>query len=102
MLDAQLAYWREQLAGAPPVLELPDRPAAAGRRRAAAARSASPGARRPAHSQRSGRSRRQRGARSFMTLLAGFQALLRALLAGRTTWWSARRSPTAPGSRSRG
>jgi amino acid adenylation domain-containing protein len=74
MLEAQLSYWRGQLAGAPPLLELPtDRP-------------------RPAvQSSRGGvetlwldarlcvalkRLSREEGATLFMTLLAAFQALL--------------------------
>jgi amino acid adenylation domain-containing protein len=74
VLEAQLAYWREQLAGAPPVLELPtDRP-----------RPSSP-------SYRGARERfaidadvvdglrtlaREEGATPFMVLLAAFYALL--------------------------
>jgi hypothetical protein len=74
VLERQLAYWRERLAGAPPVLELPtDRPRprvpgeAGGSRRfalpeetAAALRALS----------------RREGTTLFMTLLAGWQALL--------------------------
>ena len=75
-LDAQLAYWRQQLAGAPPLLELPDRPAAAGGADAAAA------AREPfelpagAAGAPARRSAAAQGATLFMTLLAAFQALL--------------------------
>jgi amino acid adenylation domain-containing protein len=74
VLAAQLAFWREQLAGAPPVHSLPaDRPRPA-------ARSAR-GAMVPVAFSRelSGALRalsRGRGLTLFMTLLAGFQALL--------------------------
>jgi amino acid adenylation domain-containing protein len=73
-LDRQLAYWRERLAGAPPLLELPTdrpRPAVANPR----------GGVRTFHLSAEltdalrGLSRAE-GATLFMTLLAGFQALL--------------------------
>ncbi|HEX3526029.1 MAG TPA: amino acid adenylation domain-containing protein, partial [Thermoanaerobaculia bacterium] len=75
LLEQQLAWWREQLAGMPPVLELPaDHP-----------RPAVLSARGGAHSfavdgeTRAGLARlsRRHGATLFMTLLAGFAALLR-------------------------
>jgi amino acid adenylation domain-containing protein len=74
-LGRQLAYWRRQLAGAPPVLELP-----ADRRRPAVARFA--GARRrfdlpPAATGRLRRRAQEQGATLFMALLAGLVALLR-------------------------
>ncbi|HEX8558455.1 MAG TPA: amino acid adenylation domain-containing protein [Pyrinomonadaceae bacterium] len=74
VLERELQYWRSQLEGAPPVLELPtDRPRPAVH--------SSRGAR---HSftlpqELAGRLRRlsrEEGATLFMTLLAGFQALL--------------------------
>ncbi len=74
VLEAQLAYWRERLADAPPLLEIPtDRPRAAGRSALAGARSItlSPGL--------SGRLRtlsHREGATLFMTTLAAWQVLL--------------------------
>ncbi len=73
-LDAQLAYWRRQLAGAPPLLELPtDRPRPAVQSFRGATYSFSLprelADRLRALSQKA-------GATLFMTLLAGFQALL--------------------------
>ncbi len=74
VLDRQLTYWRDRLAGAPPLLELPtDRPRPA---------VASPeGGVRPLRLDPAlGRSlralSREEGTTAFMTLLAGFQALL--------------------------
>jgi amino acid adenylation domain-containing protein len=74
VLERQLSYWREQLAGAPPVLELPtDRPRPAVKTYNGAAvplrlsRELSEGL--------AGLSRRE-GATPFMTLLAAFQLLL--------------------------
>jgi amino acid adenylation domain-containing protein len=73
-LEKQLAYWRRQLDGAPPVLELPtDRP-----------RPAVPGGRGARQSFTLGREltdalsalSRQEGATLFMTLLAAYQVLL--------------------------
>ncbi|HEU0077009.1 MAG TPA: amino acid adenylation domain-containing protein, partial [Longimicrobiaceae bacterium] len=74
VLEAQLAYWRERLAGAPPLLEIPtDRPRAAGQR-------AEAGSRRfalPAGLSDELRAlSRAEGATLFMTVLAGWQALL--------------------------
>ena len=101
VLEQQLAYWREQLAGAPPLLELPtDRPrppvrsfgaaTAAARscrpRLAEALRGAGAGAGRDAVHDAA---RRLRGA-------------ARPLHAARTTSSSARRSPAATAPRSRG
>jgi amino acid adenylation domain-containing protein len=73
-LDAQLAFWRERLAGAPPLLELPtDHPRAAGQspRAATHAFGLSPELTRELREL----SRRE-GATLFMTVLAGWQALL--------------------------
>ena len=84
----------------PPVLELPtDRPRPAGADHRGGRRNGVAAAR----SWRliCTRSARSEGATLFMTLLAGFQALLAATPA-RTTSSSARRSPAAPGPRSRG
>ena len=101
VLERQLAYWRERLAGAPPVLELPtDRPRPAvqsfrGAARVTLARSAS------SLAARLGPLGRREGATLFMVLLAAFQALLSPLhRAGRPRRW-ARRSPAATGRRSR-
>ena len=73
-LDRQLAHWRERLAGAPEVLELPtDRPRPA---------VATPGGRRlpvrlgPEVAEPLRRLARERGATLFMVLLAAFDALL--------------------------
>src|ERR1700710_5527 len=74
MLEREIAYWREQLAGAPSFLELPtDRPRPAVR--------SSRGGLRVLHlpessSKKIGALSRQSGATIFMTLLAAFQALL--------------------------
>ncbi|HET7460811.1 MAG TPA: amino acid adenylation domain-containing protein [Longimicrobium sp.] len=73
-LERQLAYWRGQLAGAPPLLELPtDRPRRV-RRSYAAAREgvAYP----PALLERLEALARREGATLYMVLLAAFQALL--------------------------
>ncbi|MET0396662.1 MAG: amino acid adenylation domain-containing protein, partial [Longimicrobiaceae bacterium] len=73
-LDRQLAYWKERLAGAPPLLELPtDRPRAAGQS-AHAGRHAFAVA---ADTSRGLRSlARHEGTTLFMTVLAAWQALL--------------------------
>jgi amino acid adenylation domain-containing protein len=73
-LERQLAWWTERLAGAPAVLELPaDRPRPAVR----TARGARVGSLLPAPLAAGLRElARQRGATLFLTLLAGFQALL--------------------------
>ncbi len=97
-LETQLAWWRERLAGAPPILHLPtDRP-----------RGATPGKREetlrftvPAATARGLRAlARSRGATLFPALLAGWQVLLARWsgqqdvvvgtpVAGRTRWsWS--------------
>ncbi|HEX4496054.1 MAG TPA: non-ribosomal peptide synthase/polyketide synthase [Thermoanaerobaculia bacterium] len=74
-LESQLSYWRERLAGAPPLMELPtDRPRPAVQTEA--------GASEPFHlgAEAAGRLRtlsRHSGAPLFMTGLAGFLALLR-------------------------
>jgi amino acid adenylation domain-containing protein len=72
---ADLAYWRQQLAGSPPVLELPgDRPrprvrSDRGRRRAFSMPAGLP--------ERLAAAGRSQGASSFMVLLAAFLCLLR-------------------------
>ncbi|MET0400339.1 MAG: amino acid adenylation domain-containing protein, partial [Longimicrobiaceae bacterium] len=74
LLDAQTGFWRERLAGAPPLLELPtDRPRAAGQ----SPRAGSHRFTLPADVSRGlRRLAREEGATLFMTLLAGWQALL--------------------------
>ncbi|HTG35649.1 MAG TPA: non-ribosomal peptide synthase/polyketide synthase [Thermoanaerobaculia bacterium] len=70
VLDAEIAYWRERLAGAPPVLELPtDRPRPASRRYRGAARTRLLAADLDALA-------RGEGATLFMVLLAAVQTLL--------------------------
>ncbi len=73
-LERQLAYWREQLRGAPPLLELPvDRP----RPPVQSPRGAHRGLVVPGHTAAALRElARREGATLFMTLLAGWQALL--------------------------
>ena len=73
-LEAQLAWWKRQLAGAPPVLELPtDRPRPAVQSTCGAVlRVELP----PALSGAVREVSRKEGVTPFMTLLAGFQALL--------------------------
>jgi amino acid adenylation domain-containing protein len=73
-LEEQLSYWREQLAGAPPVLELPaDRPRPAVESYQGASRPFAL----PASLAESLRALgREQGATLYMTLLAAFQALL--------------------------
>ncbi|HEY0782375.1 MAG TPA: AMP-binding protein, partial [Thermoanaerobaculia bacterium] len=74
MIDSQLAYWRQELAGAPALLELPaDRP----RPPVQTFRGRSQGFALPAGTLAALRSLgRRSGATLFMTLLAGFQSLL--------------------------
>ncbi len=74
VLERELAWWRRQLAGLPPLLELPtDRPRPAVRSSRGAARPVRlpEGLTRPMQSLA-----RREGATLFMVLLAGFQALL--------------------------
>ncbi len=73
-LEAQIAYWRERLAGAPPLLEIPtDRPRATGQSpRAGSHRFALPAG----VTQGLRALSRKEGATLFMTVLAGWQALL--------------------------
>ncbi|HSF43790.1 MAG TPA: amino acid adenylation domain-containing protein [Thermoanaerobaculia bacterium] len=74
VLAGELAYWRRQLAGLPPLLELPtDRPRPA----VQSFRGASRPVRLPAGLTRQAQALgRREGATLFMVLLAGFQALL--------------------------
>ncbi|MBV9774834.1 MAG: AMP-binding protein, partial [Gemmatimonadetes bacterium] len=74
VLDAQIAYWRERLTGAPPVLELPTdfpRPAVAGTEGATVTFALS-----VETTQALRGLARAEGATLFMVLLGGFQALL--------------------------
>jgi amino acid adenylation domain-containing protein len=90
VLERQLAYWRERLAGAPELLELPtDRPRPPVQ--TYRGRVGSGGAPRELleRLQALGRSE---GATLYMVLLAAFQVLL-AKYAGARTWWWAARSP---------
>ncbi|MET0398368.1 MAG: amino acid adenylation domain-containing protein, partial [Longimicrobiaceae bacterium] len=74
VLEAQLAYWKERLAGAPALLEIPtDRPRRAGQSPRA---SRHPFALSPELSQRLRELARREGGTLFMTLLAAWQALL--------------------------
>jgi hypothetical protein len=74
VLDAQLAYWKEQLAGAPPALELPtDRPRPAVQTYRGAAL---PIALSPELSASLVALSRREGVTLFMTLLAALQSLL--------------------------
>ncbi|MEW5929248.1 MAG: amino acid adenylation domain-containing protein [Gemmatimonadota bacterium] len=73
-VDAQLRYWKERLAGAPPLLEIPtDQPRVAGRDPLAATHGfrLSPGA-----TQGLRALSRAEGTTLFMTVLAGWQTLL--------------------------
>ncbi|HEU4454055.1 MAG TPA: amino acid adenylation domain-containing protein, partial [Longimicrobium sp.] len=74
VLDEQLGFWRDTLAGAPPLLELPTdrpRPAVAGTRAGSRAFTLS-----PATSAALRALARREGATPYMVLLAAFQALL--------------------------
>ncbi|HEX7242864.1 MAG TPA: amino acid adenylation domain-containing protein, partial [Longimicrobiaceae bacterium] len=73
-LEAQAGWWRERLAGAPPLLEVPtDRPRAAGQGVLAATHELTL----PAATSRGLRAlARREGATLFMTMLAGWQTLL--------------------------
>ncbi|MDQ6605514.1 MAG: amino acid adenylation domain-containing protein [Actinomycetota bacterium] len=73
-LDSQLGYWKQQLAGAPPLLELPtDRPRPAEQSfRGATLRTALPGP----LSERLRELSERAGATMFMTLLTAFMTLL--------------------------
>jgi len=74
VLDKKLAYWRERLQGAPPVIDLPtDRPRAL-RRTSAGSCEAVPIS--TGVLQKLREMARSEGATLFMTLLAGFQAML--------------------------
>jgi amino acid adenylation domain-containing protein len=73
-LDSQLSYWKEQLAGAPPVLELPtDRPRPAVQRFDGASEPVIVDAE---MAEKLRRLSRRENATLFMTLLAAFQAVL--------------------------
>ncbi|MET0398462.1 MAG: condensation domain-containing protein, partial [Longimicrobiaceae bacterium] len=74
VLEAQIAFWKERLAGAPPLLEIPtDRARAAGQSPRAESHqlTLSSGVSRPLRELS-----RRAGTTLFMTLLAGWQALL--------------------------
>ncbi|HXQ72015.1 MAG TPA: amino acid adenylation domain-containing protein, partial [Pyrinomonadaceae bacterium] len=74
VLDTQLAYWREQLAGAPPLLEMPtdrSRPPIRSRRGAIQPINID-----PVTVERLKTISRRHGTTLFMTVMAGFQALL--------------------------
>ncbi|HEV7667237.1 MAG TPA: amino acid adenylation domain-containing protein, partial [Thermoanaerobaculia bacterium] len=74
LLAKEIAYWRDALAGAPPVLELPtDRPRPAMRSSRGSARAAVLPRALASSLAKLGRSR---GATRFMTLLAGFHVLV--------------------------
>ncbi|HLL48663.1 MAG TPA: condensation domain-containing protein, partial [Longimicrobiaceae bacterium] len=74
VLEAQIAYWRERFAGAPPLLEIPtDRPRAQGQSPRAASRGLVLS---PALSKRLRALSRHEGTTLFMTLLASWQVLL--------------------------
>ncbi|MEW5931246.1 MAG: amino acid adenylation domain-containing protein, partial [Gemmatimonadota bacterium] len=74
VLEAQIGFWRERLEGAPPLLEIPtDRPRRAGQSPLAARH---PFALSPELSSGLRALSRREGATLFMTLLAGWQALL--------------------------
>ncbi|HEX2187734.1 MAG TPA: amino acid adenylation domain-containing protein [Longimicrobiaceae bacterium] len=74
VLDAQIGWWKERLAGAPPLLEIPtDRPRAVGQSPMAASHSFRVA---PELSQGLRELSRRGGGTLFMTLLAGWQALL--------------------------
>jgi len=74
VLEAEVDYWRRQLAGAPPVLELPtDRPRPAVMRHRGSSRALRLA---PELADSLRASSRERGVTLFMMLLAGFQALL--------------------------
>ena len=98
VLEGQLGWWKQQLAGAPPVLELPtDRPRPAvqtfrGALSGAAAGGALWGA--------AGAEPRE-GVTPFMALLAAFQALLSRYSGQEDISW-ARPSPGATGARWKG
>ena len=98
VLERELDYWRHQLAGAPPVLELPTdwpRPAVQSFRGAMHSFVLP-----PELTDHLRRLSRAEGVTLFMTLLAGFQALL-ARYTGSPMWSSARTWPTATAPRPR-
>ncbi|MBV9775382.1 MAG: AMP-binding protein, partial [Gemmatimonadetes bacterium] len=73
-LDAQLGYWKQRLADAPPLLEIPtDRPRSVGQ---SAHAGSHPFALSPRTSQGLQALARREGSTLFMTLLAGWQVLL--------------------------
>ena len=91
VLERQLAYWKEHLAGAPALLELPtDRPRPAVQTfRGAHQRLGVPAE----LTQRLKALGQREGATLFMTLLAAFQTLLSRYRVRIRSWW-ALRSPT--------
>ena len=99
----ELGYWRRQLAGAPAAAGAAARPPAAGGRVASAARTRPVrAAGRRWRAALHGAQPAARGATLFMTLLAGFQALLGRYTGQRGPRRRHRRSPAATGARSRG
>ena len=98
-----LAFWRDELAGLPPGIDLPvDRPRPPVPFRGATARPGVRGStpRRPSRLRRARRGRE--GATLFQVLLAGFQTLLARWSPGRKTSPSAPRSPAGAASSWRG
>jgi amino acid adenylation domain-containing protein len=73
-LERQLAYWKQRLAGAPPVLELPTEPPRSGASSGRAARATLLISRRLTDNLKE--SSRREGVTLFMTLLAAFKILL--------------------------
>ncbi|HEX7239391.1 MAG TPA: non-ribosomal peptide synthase/polyketide synthase, partial [Longimicrobiaceae bacterium] len=74
VLEAQLAWWKERMAGAPPLLEIPtDRPRGAGQDARAERHAFALGVELTRRLRELGR---REGATLFMTMLAGWQALL--------------------------
>ena len=93
VLERQLAYWRERLAGAPELLELPtDHPRPAVQTYRGATVPVELSLELLERLQALGRSE---GATLYMMLLGAFQVLLASTAAARTWWWGAR----SPGAR---
>jgi len=99
VLEAQSAYWRGQLSGIDPLLELPydhARPAEQDFTGAVVPLELD-----EALTQGLRALSREHGLTLFMTVLAGWSWCCRACRTGRTWWWG-RRARTAPGRRWRG